>query len=311
VSDTGQLTSAATPLRVSVGDLAGEPAWLAGTYFPPALDRPAAPVLVCLPGGTYNHRYFDLEVPGSSSYSFARDSSARGFPVVAFDMLGTGDSSRPSCDVGLNDQAKAVAAAVAQLPDLIGHSGPFVGVGHSMGGYVAMFQQANHDTYAALAILGTTNRHVAPLHLPDEVVAAAATSDGRSAMLKQNLAAFAEPYASGDRGLMRSWFHLVDVPDAVVDADAATTLTVVPRAAGAAALVPGIALDAAATIDVPVLLVYGEVDVSPAPHDEPSFFQNSPDVTLFLLARSGHCHNMASSRQVLWDRLARWCDSLT
>lgn len=298
-----------TPLRVDVGDLAGEPVSLAGTYFPPA-DRPARPVLVCLPGGTYNHRYFDLEVPDASRYSFAREMSARGFPVVAFDMLGTGDSSRPAHDVGLDDQGTAMAAAVAQLPELIGRNGPFVGVAHSMGGYVAMFQQAKHRSYAALAILGTTNRHVAQLELSDDVVAAAATRDGREAMIAQSLVAIDAPYVDGVREPMRSWFHLDDVPAAVVDADNATTLTVVPRAAAAAAMVPGIAREAAALIDVPLFLAYGEVDISPAPHDEPSFFSNSPDVTLFLLAHSGHCHNMASSRQVLWERLARWCSSL-
>jgi len=178
-----------------------------------------------------------------------------------------------------------------------------------MGGYVAMVQQANHHTYDRLAILGTTNQHVVQLALPDQVVAAAASAAGRAALLEEVRAALPERYSDAAREPMRSWFHLDDVPDEVVAADDATTLTVVPRGPAAAAMVPGIAREEAATIDVPVFLAYGEVDISPAPHLEPSFFGTSPDVTLFVLAESAHCHNMASSRTVLWDRLARWSAS--
>jgi len=298
-------------LRFDVGDAVGEPAELVATYYPPshAGEPPQPrerPVLVCLPGGTYTRGYFDLEVPGHADYSYARDAAARGFPVVAFDVLGTGASSRPGREIELTDQAAATALAVEQLPDAVGHAGPFVGVGHSMGAYVAIFQQAAHRSYAAVAILGTTNREVEPLGLPEEVVRAAATAEGRAALVEQAAAAMPDPYIEGGREPLLAWFHLADVPRAVVEADNATTLTVVPRRCGAAGGTPGIAVEAAAAIDVPVFLAYGDVDVSPSPHGEPAFYPSSPDVTLYVLRGSGHCHNMASSRRLLWERLARW-----
>ena len=105
---------------------------------------------------------------------------------------------------------------------------------------------------------------------------------------------------------MLAWFHLDDVPRAVVEADTASTLTVVPRRCAAASMVPGVATGAAATIDVPVFLAYGDVDVSPEPRAEPGFFPTCHDITLFLLHDSGHCHNMAGTRHELWQRLTRW-----
>jgi pimeloyl-ACP methyl ester carboxylesterase len=295
-------------IRVDIAARLGEPAHLAGTVFSPTTSDAQAPVLVALPGGTYSRGYFDLDVPG---YSFARDAAARGFTVVTFDHLGTGDSTRPERDIDMSEQGRALAAAIAELPGIIGRDGPYLAVGHSMGGYVAMLQQAEHRTYSALAILGTTNQYVAPLGLPPEMIEAAATAEGRAAMVEQMRSAIPELYIDGDRTPLISWFHLSDVPAAVIERDTETTLTVVPRGCGAAGSVPGITADAAALVEVPVFLAYGEVDVSPAPHAEPAAFARSNDVTLYVLAGSGHCHNMAGTRHVLWDRLARWCAEIS
>jgi pimeloyl-ACP methyl ester carboxylesterase len=288
---------------------------LAATFHP--AEEPASPgvrpVLVAIPGGTYTRRYFDLTVDGHPGYSFARHAAARGFPVLAVDVLGTGDSTRPDGEVTLEDQAAALAEALADLPDLVGTGGPFVAVGHSMGGYVAMAQQAAHASYAALAILGTTNRHVAPLHLPDELIAAGvgASAAVREALVDQIAAGMPDAYIAGARDDLLSWFHLADVPPAVVEADLASTLTVVPRRCAAASTVPGTTADAAAIIEVPVFLAYGDVDVSPDPHGEPACFPASRDVTLYVLAGSAHCHNMASTRTLLWDRLLAWCATVS
>jgi hypothetical protein len=48
------------------------------------------------------------------------------------------------------------------------------------------------------------------------------------------------------------------------------------------------------------------LDVSPNPRAEPMNYIGSPDVTLYLVSKSGHCHNFASHRAELWDRIAQW-----
>ena len=62
----------------------------------------------------------------------------------------------------------------------------------------------------------------------------------------------------------------------------------------------------AAAIDVPVLIAAGERDVVPDPHAEPGAFESSPDVSLYVVPGMAHMHNFATTRRLLWDRIADW-----
>lgn len=135
-------------------------------------------------------------------------------------------------------------------------------VAHSLGGYLAIAQQALFSSYTALAILGCTNQHVAPLNLDPDFVARGATPQGRADLAREILSALPEPHFEGPREYLQSWFHLDDVPADVVAADCITAKSVVPRVFGTA-MVPGVVAEQAARIGVPVLIGYGVVDVSP------------------------------------------------
>ena len=188
---------------------------------------------------------------------------------------------------------------------MIGEQSPLVAIAHSLGGYLAITQQALFSSYCGLAILGCTNQHVAPLNLDPAFIARAATPQGRAAIAAEILAALPQPYFEGPREYLQSWFHLDDVPAHVIETDSATTKSVVPRVFGTA-MVPGVVAEHAAQIDVPVLIGYGVVDVSPEPRAEARLYRNSPDITTVVLSGSAHCHNMASSRRRLWRRLLDW-----
>lgn len=285
--------------EVDVSEAVSESAVLAGAR---AVVDGADTLFVCLPGGTYGLGYFDFGLEG---YSFGRFVASHGVSVVAFDNLGTGRSTHPDREVGFDLQAEAAAAAVEVLRRQLGVSW-VVGVGHSMGGYLAMRQQATHRSYDALAVLGTTNFEVAPLDLPHEMIEAAARgADARAALVEQTSAGMPGRYFDGDRAPLLSWFHLGDVAPDVLEVDARTIVNVC-RLAAAEATVPGITRDDAAVIDVPVFLAYGDVDVSPNAHAEPSAFPSSRDVTLVVVPNTGHCHNMAPTRETLWRRLLAW-----
>jgi pimeloyl-ACP methyl ester carboxylesterase len=281
-----------------------------GRLFEPDEPDGALPLLFCLPGGTYGHRYWDLEVPGGG-YSFAAEMCTRGYSVVAIDNLGTGASSRPEHRAGLAELA-AAADAVVELVRRELSPRAVVGVGHSMGGYTLVTQQASARSCDAIAVLGSVIGPSTIVPIPDEVVESARGGpDARTA-----LADAAEPFIPGDFvptarvGGGMEVFHLDDVPQHVLDADVAQTATNLSSRAAAEASVPWFTSDAAATIDVPVFLAFGQVDVSPSPYEEPGCFTASRDVTLFVLAQSAHCHNMATTRLLLWDRLDRWVRSL-
>jgi pimeloyl-ACP methyl ester carboxylesterase len=299
------MTLAAHPLTFDVSEVIGEPASLAATYYPARGGEQAPAVLVCLPGGTYSRAYWDLDIPGHHGYSFARFATENTYAVVTIDPLGTGESSQPARDFDFSDIAAALARAVSALPDTIGIHAPPVAVAHSLGGYLAITQQALFPSYTGLAVLGCTNQHVAPLNLDAAVIVRCATAHGRAEMAAQILSALPQPYFEGPREHLQSWFHLRDVPADVVAADCVTARSVVPRVFGTA-MIPGVVAEHAARIDVPVLVGYGVVDVSPDPRAEADLYRSSPDITTVVLADSAHCHNMASSRHRLWRRLLAW-----
>ena len=258
------MTVSPRPMRFDVSDVIGEQASLAATYYPAPSGAAARAVLVCLPGGTYSREYWDLKVPGRSGYSFADFATENGYGVVAIDPLGTGESSKPVRDFDFTDIATALARAVAALPAVTGDRAPAVALAHSLGGYLAIVQQALFSSYAGLATLGCTNQHVAPLKLDPALIARAATAQGRAELAQEILSALPESYFEGPREYLKSWFHLADVPADVVVADCVTAKSVVPRVFGTA-MIPGVVAEHAARIDVPVLIGYGAVDVSPDP----------------------------------------------
>ncbi len=245
---------------------------------------------------------------GHRGYSFADFATGNGHAVVTIDPLGTGESSKPVSDFDFADIAATLACAVSALPALTGEQAPRVAIAHSLGGYLAITQQALFPAYAALAILGCTNQHVAPLNLDPAFIARAATPQGRAELAREILGALREPYFEGPREHMQSWFHLADVPAGVVAADSVTAKSLVPRVFGTA-MIPGVVAEHAAQIDVPVLIGYGAVDVSPDPRAEARLYCSSPDITTVVLGDSAHCHNMASSRHRLWRRLLDWASS--
>jgi pimeloyl-ACP methyl ester carboxylesterase len=301
-------TELGSPVRFDVSDVVGEHASLGATYYPARTTTAASAVFVCLPGGTYSREYWDLRIPGHGGYSFADFAAENGHAVVTIDPLGIGESSKPAGDFDFTDIAAALAHAVAALPDAIGEHAPPVAVAHSLGGYLAITQQALFSSYAGLALFGCTNQHVAPLNLDAAFIARAATPQGRTELAREILSVLREPYSHGPREHMQSWFHLDDVPVDVANADAA--VSVVPRVFGTA-MIPGVVAEQAARIDVPVLIGYGSVDVSPDPRAEAGLYGSCPDITTVILAGSAHCHNMSSSRHRLWRRLLAWAATVT
>jgi pimeloyl-ACP methyl ester carboxylesterase len=108
------------------------------------------------------------------------------------------------------------------------------------------------------------------------------------------------------RGYLADLFYAGEVPRDVIDADTAAQSRV-PLRAAAEVTTPGMVEQYAHQVDVPVFLGFGAaLDVSPNPYAEPANYPGSPDVTLHLVPSSGHCHNFASHRTQLWDRIASW-----
>jgi alpha-beta hydrolase superfamily lysophospholipase len=286
-------------------------------------------LIVCVPGMTYRRTYYDLIVPGHPGYSLAEFAAARGHVVVTIDNLGTGDSSRPAgsgeVDLARLGAAAADAAAEARarlvggdLADRLPSASPatVIGIGHSMGGGVVVAAQANRSCFTAVAALGFTTQALAGIYEPAHNEAELTFSQRREwarAHIPPKLWGRTwdelEPYFEIDRSGFADLFYGDDVPAEVIAHDTVAA-TVAPRQASLDIITPGLGADHASQIGSPVLLAFGSVDLSPDPRSEVQSYQRSPDITLLMLDDSAHCHNLASSRAKLWERLVSWIEGI-
>lgn len=302
-------------VRAPVGNVAGVAnAELAATIFvPEALSAPHV-VIFGVPGGGYARGYFDLSFEGRAGYSEAEYHTARGIVFVAVDHIGVGESTLPDLSrITLDDLARCYDLAVRWvLAGLAAGSfgferieDPFVvGIGQSMGGCVTILTQAWRQSFDAIGVLGYSAIHT---KLP--------TPPGEAAFVSG-----AKPGAGSDFNY-RWAFHADDEPEDIVQADMANGYPIRNRptpAFGSASVPhvavtmmrPGIVAEQAASITQPVFIGDGERDVCPDPHAEPRAYAASRDVTLMIVPNMAHMHNFASTRKLLWRRLADWSESL-
>jgi pimeloyl-ACP methyl ester carboxylesterase len=305
-------------LRLETGILTNGCSWtLAATVHVPALpDNRGAPVLVCLPGGRYNRRYFDLQEPG---YSEAEHHVQRDVVVVAIDHIRVGESDMPELrEASLAAAAEAnhavLQVALKRLKE--GTLAPglepiaptaIVGEGQSMGGHIALMMQANHRSFDGLALLGSS---VSCTRLP------ARNRANDICLLGEN-----DPSAGLAKFGSFDWryaFHWEDVPELYAAGEE-------PRAAGmplpywqsdsspdaGGGLLPGHFAEAAARVTVPVLLAMGERDVTQDALREVAAFMSSADLAYFVVPRMAHMHNFAGTRRRLWSRLSSFIVQVT
>jgi pimeloyl-ACP methyl ester carboxylesterase len=290
---------------------------------PLGLDRSRPPlVLCCLAGGHCSTEYFDLQVPGHPGYSMAEHLAGRGFVVLSFDHIGLGASSRvddivrvtPALASAVNDHAHRTAleglVAGTLLPELGKLLSPtVVGVGHSMGGMLVTVQQARHATFAGVAALGHGGKG-----LPQFLTEAERAMADRPPIRDEDVVELARVRLAGAPlvGTSRpesGTFMAHDVPRAVRAAFAAQS-TELLFSCGLTSMLPHATEKEKSDITVPVFLGFGENDLTRDFIGSVALYTSSRDVTLFVLPGSAHCHNQATGRVVLWDRLAHWAYGL-
>ena len=293
---------------------------IAATVFLPDFasltDRPIA--IFAIPGGGYSRGYFDLQFPQHRGYSEAEYYAQRGLILVALDHLGVGESTLSDLHtLRIEDIAAANDAAVQKIAGAI-IAGTLtddfpavpslskVGIGQSMGGGVTLIMQGRHRSYDAIACLGYSAIHTVLQGNP-----AYGMNAGRDA----DPASLTMPVASIRMTDLRRLFHWEDVPQEILTADMeGYPFRSTPQPWGSntmpncaiAMTSPGYVASEAAAIEVPVLLAMGERDVVPSPMNEPSAFRKAKDVSVFIVPRMAHMHNFASTREILWARIAAW-----
>ncbi|TAL01329.1 MAG: alpha/beta fold hydrolase [Rhodospirillaceae bacterium] len=299
------------PSDVTQGKRISIAAWL---FVPDDLRLlgPKPVVMALLSGGSYDKRYFHIQIPGYSGYSAAEHLAALGNIVLVPDHLGVGESARVPDQKRATRRIAALAnhAAVTQFYERLRGGGIHpklpalrefvkVGGGHSMGGMQTVVQQAAFRTYEAMMVLGYT------------AIGVHFTIGGK--LLRADAYPPNAPpgdYLLGSREFLHESFHWEDVPAAVVAADDAMAVET-PSVIGMESINTGIIAEDAGQIDVPTYICLAERDVSPDPHGEPARYKQCRDLMLHILPRSGHCQNFASTRHQMWNRMHAWARCVT
>jgi alpha-beta hydrolase superfamily lysophospholipase len=301
---------------------------VAATVHLPSASAIASPPIAIFasPGGGYTRRYYDLAPLGRGGYSQAEAHVRDGFVFVSYDHLGVGDSSTEHLhEYTIHQLAAANDAAVRELsrrlvegtlsedlpplPRLVR-----IGIGQSMGGCLTVVMQGRHASFDAIAALGNSAIHTV---LPQRSEAERQRAlDHHARVGTRELAGITVEEASQGVADFTYPFHWEDVPANIVQADMGGgfplrrtappwgSLTVPPCAV--TLMTPGVIAPEAAAVKSPVLIGVGERDVCPDPHAEPSAYPASRDVSLFIVPRMAHMHNFASTRALLWARIASW-----
>lgn len=295
-------------------------------HWPEERICPGSPVLFMFPGAGYARGYFDIRPDGFESYSEAEHHVTRGMVVVAIDHLGAGDSSLPedealmtplgdepgprfdtrgtfslqmmaaACDAGTRAVMNGLrtGALHSEMPAM--PVGAAIGIGQSMGGHVIVIAQAEHGTFDAIGVLGSSFTQTRLMLLPGRRYPA---RDAEREVLLRGAQMDTDMWAA---------FHWPDEPAALVAADMDPAVAApwrsraIPRCAGRL-MEPSIVAREAAAVRVPVFLAYGESDVTLEPLADAAMFRSTTDLTLLVVPRMAHMHNFAASRRRLWRRL--------
>jgi alpha-beta hydrolase superfamily lysophospholipase len=281
-------------------------------------------VVVCLAGGGCATTYFDLEVEGRGGYSMARHFAERGAVVISFDHLGIGASDSvddlasitPTLLARVHDHAVLETLARLRDDDGTGEVGRVpvsvtVGLGHSMGAMVLGVQQARHRTFDALVALGH-GHHGLPEVLGDDERSVSGPNVAAIEVAVQRLARarFASDSGVARRPPATGTFFTDDVPAEVREAFDRAAVPLLPTC-GLMSMIPSSIHAEQAAVKVPLFLGFGDEDLIDDHVDALSGWSSASDRTLFVLAGSGHCHNQARTRNVLWDRILAWIEALS
>ena len=294
-----------------------------GVVLAPAIPTPSDSqplVWCCLPGGNCTSDYFDLHVDGDdTSYSMAAHLADAGGVVLALDHLGTGASSPVDDSFLVTPELLALANHTAftallerlQKGTLVSGLEPVVapipiGVGHSMGAMITIIGQARLEPTPRWPNLGGGGAGL-PDYLHDPQWVTWDQAQLRASLVELARRQFNGATPDGDRG-RPGIFHADDVPTSVLHAFRAQLTASLPSSA-LASILPRFSDPERGEIAVPLFLGFGEHDLSQVPHDAVRSFRSSSDITLFVLAGSGHCHNQAGNRRRLWDRMVAWARS--
>ncbi|WP_437592091.1 alpha/beta hydrolase [Sorangium sp. So ce1000] len=258
------------------------------------------PLQVLVHGLTYTHEYWDLPSFGRRDYSYARYMAKEGYAVLALDMLGAGESSRPDGDfVDLAETAESVHQIITEMRTPGGvFRTPFSRValvGHSNGAIISTFVQS---TYNDADVLVNTGLAFTPHPIP-------VTPEAISALLQT-------PYIAIPPELRTSIFYdAANADPALINFDNTTVADTYTRGQflSLLAVSEDPSLSGIQDVTSPVLIQFGETDaLQPASYvdSDAALYTSAESVTTAIVPDSGHILNGHFHAPAGWRQIDCW-----
>jgi pimeloyl-ACP methyl ester carboxylesterase len=255
---------------------------------------------VLVHGLTYTHAYWDLPSFGGRSYSYARYMAEKNYAVLALDLPGTGESSRPDGDfLDLTQTAESVHQVIAEMRTPGGvFATPFhriALVGHSNGAITStVVQGTNGDADALVNTAFAFTPHPIP---PDPAEIAALLGS---------------PYVTFPSSMRTELFYDLPTSDpAMIDFDNGVVADTTTRGQfmGVLTVSSDPSLAGIADVTSPVLIQLADRDVlEPASYAaaDAALYTSAESVTTAVVTDSGHSLNGHFNARVGWDQIDRW-----
>ncbi|GAA1686272.1 alpha/beta fold hydrolase [Fodinicola feengrottensis] len=302
------------PVSLAAGQTADYQVY--GELCSPAGTHPDV-VQLLLPGGTYNHVYWDFPYD-PDRYSYVRHAVPAGYATLDIDRIATGQSSRPNSLLINTDVNAYVAHQVVRAlksPQL-GAFDKVIAVGHSYGSITAMVEAATfHDVDGVIDTgilhkLAPTGAAQIPLYLNEP---ANIDPSGRFTQLPLG-------FVTTEPGTRKSFFYNASNADPqVVATDEATKDTFT---AGELATFPLVLVNGTTSnIHVPVLVVIGGKDIifcglggsdcsssARVQAQEKPFYPADACLESYVLANSGHDVNLHLNSTDWYAQALSWAN---
>ncbi len=258
------------------------------------------PLQVLVHGLTYTHAYWDIPSMGGRDYSYAQHMAKEGYAVLALDLLGAGESSRPDGDfLDLAQTAESVHQVITEMRTSGGvFKTPFrriALVGHSNGAIVSTLVQSLYNDADVLVNTGFTfTPH--PIPVSPEAI---------SALLQT-------PYIAIPPEIRTDIFYdAANADPALIDFDNATIADTYTRGQflGLLAVSGDPSLSGIQGVTSPVLIQFGETDeLQPASYvdSDAALYTGAQRVTTAIVPRTGHILNGHRGTPVGWQQIDCW-----
>ena len=261
-------------------------------------------------GFTYNHTYWDPPKKKLPTFSYARFMAQQGYPVLALDLLGTGESSIPDgFALNITESVSSLAQVLTAARSLSNPLGRdfkrIVLVGHSVGTAIAVTTAGTFPgiTDFLVSTGWSFSPHVVPL--PPGIIAASRVT----------------PYIRFPSPVREELFYFTpSARQSVIDFDNRVLADQFPSGvlAQGLPLLKALAfgnfkaiqdISRVNEVNIPVLVQLGRFDdIAPPlmPEVDARLYSSSPDVSVEILERMGHSFNLHNNRLKSWTGINQW-----